>query len=305
MTKDKFELSRRKALIGLGTIGVAGAGAGMGTSALFSDTESFTNNTIQAGTLNLALEGGLAYTNRENGVGNPDVGLESASTDGTVKMLIELSDVKPGDCYVFYIDECIEGNPAYLQNSLSGLEDYENGLTEPEEEVDETGGDPGKGNGELSDNLQLTLFYGGAGPLDGDEEGGDDDPAPGQDLVPISAIDSCDAPAAESPNNAVSDGAPPPLVEEQSLADAVDKFAEADENEPGDSGINDEFVPAGSSAMALDPGCWRKFWRIRLPKDVGNIVQGDSVVFSIDATIEQARNNDGSTDVFDGSPGDP
>jgi len=39
---EKFKLSRRKALLGLGTIGLAGAGAGVGTSALFTDKESFT-----------------------------------------------------------------------------------------------------------------------------------------------------------------------------------------------------------------------------------------------------------------------
>ncbi|MBX0324334.1 SipW-dependent-type signal peptide-containing protein [Halomicroarcula sp. F13] len=50
---DRFELSRRKVLGGLGTIGVASAGAGLGTTAFFSDTETFENNKLQAGSLDM------------------------------------------------------------------------------------------------------------------------------------------------------------------------------------------------------------------------------------------------------------
>jgi len=50
---DDFELSRRKALAALGTIGAASAGAGLGTSAYFSDQETFENNQLVAGTLDM------------------------------------------------------------------------------------------------------------------------------------------------------------------------------------------------------------------------------------------------------------
>ena len=53
---DEFELSRRKALAALGTIGVAGAGAGLGTSAYFSDQETFENNQLTAGTLDMKVD---------------------------------------------------------------------------------------------------------------------------------------------------------------------------------------------------------------------------------------------------------
>ena len=57
MSKNgKLELSRRKALASLGAIGVASAGAGLGTSAYFSDEESFTNNTLTAGELDLKID---------------------------------------------------------------------------------------------------------------------------------------------------------------------------------------------------------------------------------------------------------
>jgi predicted ribosomally synthesized peptide with SipW-like signal peptide len=55
MTKD-FNISRRKTLAALGTIGVASAGAGLGTSAYFSDQETFENNQLTAGTLDLKVD---------------------------------------------------------------------------------------------------------------------------------------------------------------------------------------------------------------------------------------------------------
>jgi len=58
MTDERFDISRRKALAALGTIGVASAGAGLGTSAYFSDQETFENNQLVAGTLDL----GVGYT---------------------------------------------------------------------------------------------------------------------------------------------------------------------------------------------------------------------------------------------------
>jgi predicted ribosomally synthesized peptide with SipW-like signal peptide len=53
---NKLELSRRKVLGGIGTIGIASAGAGLGTSAYFSDEETFKNNTLTAGSLDLKVD---------------------------------------------------------------------------------------------------------------------------------------------------------------------------------------------------------------------------------------------------------
>ncbi|MDR5657340.1 SipW-dependent-type signal peptide-containing protein [Halodesulfurarchaeum sp. HSR-GB] len=53
---NTFEISRRKTLAALGTIGAASAGAGLGTSAWFSDTETFEGNTITAGELDLKVD---------------------------------------------------------------------------------------------------------------------------------------------------------------------------------------------------------------------------------------------------------
>lgn len=56
MTDDTVHLTRRKILAGLSAIGASGAAAGLGTSAFFSDTESFDDNAIAAGELDLAVD---------------------------------------------------------------------------------------------------------------------------------------------------------------------------------------------------------------------------------------------------------
>ncbi|MFC7174503.1 SipW-dependent-type signal peptide-containing protein [Haloplanus litoreus] len=58
----EFTLSRRKALAALGTVGVASAGAGLGTSAYFSDQESFENNSLVAGSLDVKVAYSLHYS---------------------------------------------------------------------------------------------------------------------------------------------------------------------------------------------------------------------------------------------------
>jgi len=56
MSNGKIDLTRRKVLAGLGAIGAASAGVGMGTSAYFSDVETFTNNKLVAGELDLKVD---------------------------------------------------------------------------------------------------------------------------------------------------------------------------------------------------------------------------------------------------------
>lgn len=53
---NHYDLTRRKVLAGLGTVGVASAGAGLGTSAYFSDREDFKDNTLTAGALDLKVD---------------------------------------------------------------------------------------------------------------------------------------------------------------------------------------------------------------------------------------------------------
>jgi Ca-activated chloride channel family protein len=71
MTNDDqlINLTRRQMLAGAGAVGLASAGAGLGTSALFSDSESFLGNSLTAGTLDLKLDYKSTYT---GGVGRLD-----------------------------------------------------------------------------------------------------------------------------------------------------------------------------------------------------------------------------------------
>lgn len=57
MSEKNVELTRRRVLGGVATIGAASAAAGAGTMAYFSDTESSTGNTVSAGTLDLTSGG--------------------------------------------------------------------------------------------------------------------------------------------------------------------------------------------------------------------------------------------------------
>ncbi|WP_256298238.1 VWA domain-containing protein [Haloarchaeobius salinus] len=56
MSEKPIALSRRKILAGIGAAGVASVGAGLGTSAYFSDTESFEGNTLTAGSLDMKVD---------------------------------------------------------------------------------------------------------------------------------------------------------------------------------------------------------------------------------------------------------
>lgn len=61
MTDEKVTISRRKILAGLSAVGAAGAGAGLGTSALFGDSETFEGNTVAAGSLDLEVDWAEQY----------------------------------------------------------------------------------------------------------------------------------------------------------------------------------------------------------------------------------------------------
>ncbi|SDM76496.1 SipW-cognate class signal peptide [Halogranum gelatinilyticum] len=65
MSDKRVELTRRKVLGGLATIGAAGAATGAGTMAYFSDNETSSGNNISAGTVDLNSPSGFS-ANIEN-----------------------------------------------------------------------------------------------------------------------------------------------------------------------------------------------------------------------------------------------
>jgi predicted ribosomally synthesized peptide with SipW-like signal peptide len=255
MSEELFDISRRRLLAGLGTVGLASAGAGIGTSAYFSDEEEFTDNQLVAGSLDMKVDWEEHYSDWSDDesdgvsdvvmtdgdsanvpagyVGLPDpatpliaVPSEDLGTfmdntsieafpdpdddgvqgaDGfeydacsmgadtpedldptpedalrtlnedtydpeteTVKPLVDLGDVKPGDFGEVTFSFHLCDNPGYVW--LNGVLDSasENGVTEPESK------DPDEEEGvvELLDEVQTTWWYDDDGDNVLDQSGG-------------------------------------------------------------------------------------------------------------------------------------
>ncbi|WP_423996123.1 choice-of-anchor W domain-containing protein [Halorubrum trapanicum] len=152
MNDDKIGLSRRKMLVGLGAVGVASAGAGLGTTAYFNDTETFENNTLTAGSLDLFVNYDASYDSDGTVVNQAETA--AGEQDGTpAGMFYDLEDVKPGDSgEVKFCFEIVD-NPSYMW-ACGDLSQAENGINEPESAVDDT-----PDLGELGDSIVASLAY--------------------------------------------------------------------------------------------------------------------------------------------------
>ena len=136
---NNIGLSRRKVLVGLGAVGVASAGAGLGTTAYFSDSESFQNNTITAGQFELHASQ-LVYVVDQDGTGPDQVLFEqdlAAAQSGdpeveAVEGALSIADAKPGDSYKLCWDPCVKYNPGYIRLLLDNTAEAtgnDNGVT--------------------------------------------------------------------------------------------------------------------------------------------------------------------------------
>ncbi|MFC3959562.1 SipW-dependent-type signal peptide-containing protein [Halovivax cerinus] len=115
---DGYDLSRRKVLAGLGTIGVAGAAAGAGTTAYFSDGETFEDNSVQAGTFSMDVELlDLDGAVDQDGMGpdEDDWYGEADGDSGLVGAPIQIGDLKPGDTYRFCWCIRVYDNPGVVR----------------------------------------------------------------------------------------------------------------------------------------------------------------------------------------------
>jgi predicted ribosomally synthesized peptide with SipW-like signal peptide len=269
---EKFELSRRKALGGLATIGLAGAGAGLGTSAYFSDEESFTNNELTAGELDLIVD---YWTSVDQGAATGDTGSTTGSNTINGNPAVaqyQIADVKPGDSGFLVFCPKVVDNPSWLWVGSDGVTDYENGQTEPEMEVDDSGGDPGEGNGELSEAIQVTVSY---CEYVGDEGGDRTDPEnyEGRELNNPDDYTLADL-GAELENGFPIDG---------------DDSTEGVQPYPASDDVGDQAGP-----------CLCVEWEV--PTDVGNEIQTDSVEFDIEFVSQQSRHNDELDNPFAPAP---
>jgi predicted ribosomally synthesized peptide with SipW-like signal peptide len=111
----------KKILLSLMVIGLVAALAGAGLYAIFSDTETSTGNTFTAGTLDLKVGG---------------------QDDGGTVAHYTLSNMKPGDDTGYYkwVLKNAGTLPGKVSVTFSVIINYENGQTEPEALVDPTAG---------------------------------------------------------------------------------------------------------------------------------------------------------------------
>lgn len=257
-TDDALELTRNKILAGLGAVSAAGAGAGIGTSALFSDNEQLANNELTAGTLNLAVTASVVEASEyftSSGSG-PDIVGNLGTADGSVVTGLQIRDIKPGDWVILCFDISVEGNPGYVQVSADDFAQYENGQTEPEAGVDDSaGGSPGLpldglGQGELQDELLVEVY------------------------------DEYDSRNGGSPPRSYLSG-----KDEQLSGTAKEVFDRlADGSFLGGRSTPTEVGPTNSPV--------KQYFLLELPTAVGNEVQSDAVTFDLVFETEQARNNE-------------
>ena len=123
-------------------VGVSGALTYAGTNAFFSDTESSLGNTFAAGAIDLKVDNESYY----NGILNASTTWKQ--TDLTVEKFFDFLDLKPDDYGEDTISLHVDTNDAYLCANVTLTSNDDNGINEPESEVDNT---DGPGNGELAD----------------------------------------------------------------------------------------------------------------------------------------------------------
>lgn len=270
--KQEIDLSRRQVLLGTGAVGLASLGAGLGTSALFNDTESFQGNQLTAGTLDLVVE---YYTASKRGsLTASDQGVVNGTQEATYSYTV--TDVKPGDSGVLAFCPRVVTNDAWLwAGSETGLLDYENGQTEPEAEVDPTDGgsldtpNSGAGVGELGEAIEVTVSYAGSVSRDGDE---------------VTCLDTREL------NN------PDGYTLADLAKDLTGGFLLDGDQDEASPDADPSPYPGSADAESQEGPCLCIEWE--LPVEVGNEVQSDSVSLDFSFVAEQARNNPSPANPF-------
>ncbi len=267
-----FGLSRRQMLGGLGIVGVASAGAGLGTTAYFSDSESFEENTLTAGELDLFVhvdysedQGSFAQystppgTFINGGVAGVN-GDDSSGVEVGEPLSIQVEDLKPGDSGEGEFCFSIVNNPAYMWMCGELTANEQNGTTGPEEAaLDEMFGEIPE-NGQLADAMQITVSY----CTDGDI---------GEEIISGSLAEVMAA-----------------------LQNGVPLYGDGDPdqpvaNRPAFDGVEEAFDENGDPV--IDETCVCFEWEV--PTTVGNEIQTDIVEFDFEFYAEQERHNDGTT----------
>ncbi|MFC4357878.1 SipW-dependent-type signal peptide-containing protein [Halobium salinum] len=267
MADDNLNISRRSVLAGLGTIGIASAGAGLGTSAYFNDTEEFDGNTLTAGELDLLVGYKAYYFGAKNGRGSRHEFAKVKNGDEG-DLSANLSDIKPGDALAAEFCFKIRNNPAYLWMCGELTADDENGRNEPEKHVDDSAHD-----GELAERMMARVAYTKGHGTDGYQ-----------------------GPHSVGDVSYYHDSVDDSLLVEGTLREVLDALrmgipldGDGDVTPPKKN--RNCFDKAGDGDEYADAHVVVETW---LPASVGNEVQSDSVEFDLKFYAEQCRHNDGA-----------
>ncbi len=133
-------------------MGIAIVLAGAGTMAYFSDTETSSGNNFTAGQLDLMIDFD-GYYNMYPLDGEPNAGSWMYKDLVEGDKFFDFDDIKPGDWGEGTISIHVYDNPALLWITADNIMDNENGMNEPENEVDDT-----PEEGELSQNILFTIW---------------------------------------------------------------------------------------------------------------------------------------------------
>jgi len=282
--KDGFKLSRRKALGALGTIGVASAGAGMGTTAWLNDPETVKGNTITAGELDLKLDWHWVYGGKS--VQKFTQGL--ADDDEFNGPMVKLGDVKPGDWGLGIFSLHVYDNPAWLWFRTSQFDSGEgDSAKEPEKESSDEDYSQ-DGSGELAKKIKTFWFP--AGRYKSEDANAD---------APASTVQ---AQSAEELSGEMPDATSMANASNWTTDDSSGNQMPAESSpyhcwKPGNlQEVHSYFKDGFKFPHKIWNSCtyyFAFFWYI--PKSVGNEIQGDTVEFNLDFYAQQARHNDGNT----------
>jgi predicted ribosomally synthesized peptide with SipW-like signal peptide len=287
MTDDKpqlYNLSRRKMLAGLGAVGLASAGAGIGTSAYFSDREEFANNTFTAGTLDMTVSANVVAAN-QYWVDNGGLSLSAEADSEDAVMGLAVDDVKPGDWGIICFDIEVGDNPGYVQVCTEDFAEAGGANTEPEREAE---GDADN-DADLGQYLLTTVWQDYAGPTDG-SSGGLKSDLDVLDPVFNNASDVIPLGYGEPDLDGVVDA-------DTHYTNAREANAILDVNNGGYVIKDDSGIPmiVGSDSDGSDPDVadiYRFYLLLELPYEVDNVVQGDDISFDLVFKTQQVRNND-------------
>ena len=329
MTDERFDISRRKALAALGTIGVASAGAGLGTSAYFSDQETFENNQLVAGTLDMGVGYSAHYSDwsedEDNGVDvqmyNGPAGETGDSGELPTVNGTEYTGLPSNDAWLIAVDDPdqfldntqyesyndADGDLTCTENG--GASSQADGAPKPVIELDDVKpGDFGEITFDflLCDNPGYVWLNGtlqSASENDVTEPEADD---PDEEEGVVELLDVVEAAVWIDDGNNYQNGGET-LFASGSLRDILG-MVDGENGTALNSPMNAEF--GGGTG---DQGCFEGGEQYSLafawwvPVDHGNEIQSDSATFDLGLYTEQCRHNDGSglnNDAVDGDQTD-